>query len=43
MQDCNSFENPDKIVSVAFAGAKQEGNKILIKLPATSVVVLALK
>ncbi len=43
MQDHNTFSNPDKIVPAAYNDAKLEGNKITMKLPGTSVVVLALK
>jgi len=43
MQNFNSFENPNKIVPVAYTDAKLEGNKLTVKLPATSVVVLELK
>ena len=43
MQNYNSFENPNKIVPVPYTDAKLEGNKLTVKLPATSVVVLELK
>lgn len=43
MQNYNSFENPDNIVPVAFDGAKLNGNKLTVKLPPVSVVVLELK
>ena len=43
MQNFNCFENPNKIVPVAYTDAKLEGNKLTVKLPATSVVVLELK
>jgi alpha-N-arabinofuranosidase len=43
MQNYNSFENPNKILPVAFTDAKLDGNKLIVKLPATSVVVLELK
>jgi len=43
MQDYNSFENPDNIVPVVFSEVKLNGNKLTIKMPAASVVVLELK
>ncbi len=43
MQDHNTFSNPDKIVPAVYNDAKLDGNKITMKLPGTSVVVLALK
>ncbi|MEP6676252.1 MAG: alpha-L-arabinofuranosidase C-terminal domain-containing protein, partial [Ferruginibacter sp.] len=42
LQDYNSFENPDNIVPVEFNGAQINGNKLTIKLPPFSVVVLEL-
>jgi alpha-N-arabinofuranosidase len=41
--DVNSFDQPDKIKPVAFAGAKKQGDELMIELPAESVVVLELK
>ena len=43
MQNYNSFENPNNIVPVAYDGAKLNGNKLTVKLPPVSVVVLELK
>ncbi len=42
MQDYNSFENPEKIKPVNYDGTKLAGNRITLKLPPASVVVLAL-
>lgn len=41
--DVNTFEQPDKIHIVAFSGAKKQGDKLVVELPAESVVVLELK
>ena len=43
MQDYNSFDNPEKIKPVAFDAVTLTGNKLVLKIPATSVVVLELK
>jgi alpha-N-arabinofuranosidase len=43
LQNFNSFENPNTIVPVSFSDAKLNGNKLDIKLPPFSVVVLELK
>ncbi len=43
LQDHNTFENPDKIKPAMFNGAILNGNNLIIKLPAFSVIVLALK
>lgn len=43
LQDYNTFENPDKIKPEDFKGAKIKGNRLTVKLPAFSVVVLELK
>jgi alpha-L-arabinofuranosidase len=43
MQDYNSFENPGKIHPESFQGAMIKGNKLSLKLPPFSVVVLELK
>ncbi|WP_026463541.1 alpha-N-arabinofuranosidase [Adhaeribacter aquaticus] len=40
LQDYNSFQNPNKIVPVAFKGANLKGNNLEVKLPPFSVVVL---
>jgi alpha-N-arabinofuranosidase len=42
LQDKNTFDTPDKIKPSAFAGAKIQGGKLLVKLPPVSVVVLEL-
>ena len=39
----NTFENPDAIHPVVFNGAKLDGNKLSLTLPAKSVVVLKLQ
>jgi alpha-L-arabinofuranosidase len=39
----NTFEKPDAIHPVAFDGAKLDGNKLSVTLPAKSVVVLKLQ
>jgi alpha-N-arabinofuranosidase len=41
--DINTFEQPDKIHIVPFSGAKKQGDKLVVELPAESVVVLELK
>ena len=43
IQDHNSFENPRKIKPDSFQGAMIKGNKLSLKLPPFSVVVLELK
>ena len=43
LQDYNSFENPNKIRPAPFKDAKLKGDKLTVKLPAFSVVVLELK
>ena len=43
VQDHNTFEKPNKIKPVAFTGASLNGNKLNVKLPPFSVVVLELK
>ncbi|HEY0678428.1 MAG TPA: alpha-L-arabinofuranosidase C-terminal domain-containing protein [Chitinophagaceae bacterium] len=43
MQDYNSFDKPEKIKPVTYEGAKLSNNNLVLKLPATSVVVLELK
>lgn len=43
LQDHNSFENPAAIAPKPFPGAALKGDKLEIKLPAFSVVVLELK
>jgi alpha-N-arabinofuranosidase len=39
----NTFENPEAIHPVVFGGAKLDGNKLNVTLPAKSVVVLKLQ
>jgi alpha-N-arabinofuranosidase len=43
LQDFNSFEAPNKVKPSAFKGASLSSNKIKVKLPAHSVVVLEVK
>lgn len=43
LQDCNDFDNPDKIKPTVFNGAKFQGDKLEVTLPPFSVVVLAIK
>lgn len=43
LQDYNSFEQPDNIIPTVFKGAKVSGNKLNVKIPPFSVVVLELK
>jgi alpha-N-arabinofuranosidase len=43
LTDCNTFENPNKIVPTVFKGAVLGANTLTVKLPAFSVVVLELK
>ena len=43
IQNYNSFEKPAMIVPVSFTDAKLIGNKLEVKLPAFSVVVLEIK
>ena len=43
IQDYNSFENPGKIHPESFQGATIKGNKLSLKVPPFSVVVLELK
>jgi len=43
LQDYNSFENPNKIQPTVFKNATLNGNKLTVKIPAFSLVVLALK
>ncbi|MDP4211094.1 MAG: alpha-L-arabinofuranosidase C-terminal domain-containing protein [Bacteroidota bacterium] len=42
VQDHNSFDDPDKVKPVSFAGAELRDNVLQVKLPPASVVVLAL-
>ena len=43
LDDCNTFETPEKIKPAAFNGATIKGNSLQVKLPPVSVVVLTLK
>jgi len=43
LTDINTFENPGKIKNAPFTGAQKEGNNVVVKLPAHSIVVLELK
>jgi alpha-N-arabinofuranosidase len=43
LQDCNTFDQPDKIQPVTFKNFKQEGSIMKVNLPPFSVVVLELK
>jgi alpha-N-arabinofuranosidase len=43
LQDFNSFEAPNKVKPSAFKGASLSSNKVKVKLPAHSVVVLEVK
>lgn len=43
MQDYNSFDEPEKIKPTSYDGAKLAANKITLKIPATSVIVLELQ
>jgi alpha-L-arabinofuranosidase len=43
LTDINSFTKPDFVKLARFAGAKKDGNELVVELPAQSVVVLELK
>lgn len=43
LQDCNTFETPDKIQPAVFKDAVLKANTLTVKLPPFSVVVLELK
>lgn len=43
LQDHNTFQQPDKVKPVPFSGAVLAGQKLTVKLPAFSVVVLELE
>jgi alpha-N-arabinofuranosidase len=43
INDYNSFDQPNKVVIKSFNGAKLNGNKLTVDLPAKSVVVIELK
>ena len=42
LRDFNSFDNPTYIQPVAFAGAKMKANRLTLKMPPFSVIVLEL-
>ncbi|RYY19537.1 MAG: alpha-N-arabinofuranosidase, partial [Sphingobacteriaceae bacterium] len=41
--DYNSFDQPNKITTAVFTGAKKQGNQLVAELPPLSVVVLTLR
>jgi alpha-N-arabinofuranosidase len=41
--DINTFDQPDKVRSASFNGARKEGGELVVELPARSVVVLELR
>lgn len=43
IQDCNTFDNPDKIKPANFTGAKMDGKRLSVKAPPSSVVILELR
>lgn len=43
IDDYNDFQNPDRITTIDFKGAKVKKNTIEVKLPAKSIVVLKIK
>jgi len=43
LTDVNSFEKPDLLKNVVFNGAKKTGEKLVVELPAKSIVMLELK
>jgi alpha-N-arabinofuranosidase len=43
VSDHNTFDKPNTLKTVPFAGAKKRGDKLAVALPAKSVVVLELK
>jgi len=43
LTDINTFESPSAIRPVSFAGAKKEGNELVVDLPAQSIVALELR
>ena len=43
IQDYNSFDKPENIKPAVFKGASLKGNKLTVKMPPASVVVLALQ
>jgi alpha-N-arabinofuranosidase len=42
LTDVNTFQNPDKVHIVSFSGAKKVGDKLVVDLPAKSVVTVEL-
>jgi alpha-N-arabinofuranosidase len=43
VQDCNTFDSPNKVQPTEFKGATLKGDELKLTLPPTSVVVLELK
>ncbi len=41
--DINTFDQPDKVKTASFTGARKEGEELVVEMPAQSVVVLELK
>ena len=41
--DVNTFDQPGKVHSAAFNGAKKSGNELVVEMPPASIVVLELK
>ena len=41
--DINTFDQPNKVRTAVFSGAKKQGNDLVVEMPAKSVVVLELK
>jgi alpha-N-arabinofuranosidase len=41
--DINTFQNPDKLQLRNFTGAKKDGDKLVVNIPAKSVITLELK
>jgi alpha-N-arabinofuranosidase len=41
--DINTFDQPNKVHSTAFTGAKKSGNELVVEMPPASIVVLELK
>src|SRR5690606_37032422 len=39
----NTFENPDVVTPTSFSGARMEGERLVVELPAKSVVALELR
>lgn len=43
LQDHNTFDSPENVVPASFRGYRKAGNKLVVKLPPFSVVVLKVK